>query len=127
MKTQKLIRKSLISWKHSVKQTQKQCYISGKQQDLEIHHAEHSFGDILRASHEALGLTYYPDTANYSKADLEALIDAVVEAHKDVVPVVLNKDIHAALHKQYGKHVNMKEIEEFKKQYIKNKKEKVVK
>ncbi len=126
MKTQKLVRKSLKDWKRSVKETQKQCYVSGSQQDLEIHHAEKAFGDILRASHEALGLEYHKDSADYNEADLEALIEAVIEAHKDVVPVVLNKDIHAELHKQYGKHVNMNQINEFKVQYIKNNNKKVV-
>lgn len=115
--TKKHLRRQLIDWKHSVKQTQTKCYVTGSTDELEIHHANKSFSDIFNEAHEKLGLEYHKEIKDYDKADLQALIDEVVDMHKDVVPVVLHKDIHKQLHKQYGEHVNMDQIENFKSNY----------
>lgn len=120
--TKKHMRRQLIDWKHSVKKSQKQCYVTGSTEDLEIHHANHSFSDIFHEAHEKLGLEYHKDTADYNEADLQALIDEVVKMHEDVIPVVLTQKIHLALHQRYGSHVDMDQINEFKEEYISNNK-----
>lgn len=121
-KTKKQIRRSLIDWKRSVKETQTKCYITGSEQDLEIHHANHSFADIFKEAHNNLNLEYHEDTKDYSEADFQALVDEVVRLHEDVIPVVLTHDIHLKLHKTYGSHVNMDQINEFKTTYQNNNK-----
>ncbi len=119
--TKKQIRRSLINWKHSVKKVQSRCYVSNSDLDLEIHHAGKNFSDIFHEAHKNLNLEYHKDTKSYNEADLNALIDEVVRLHKDVVPVVLNHDIHLALHQKYGSHVSLDQIEAFKAAYINSK------
>ena len=115
--TKKEVRRSLISWKHAVKKTQTKCYITGSTEKLEIHHANKSFSEIFNEAHEILNIEYHKEVKDYDEADFQALIDEVVNAHKDVVPVVLTQEVHSAIHKKYGTHVSMDQIEEFKAEY----------
>lgn len=119
--TKRYTRAALIDWKHSVKNAQKQCYVTGSTDNLEIHHAGKNFSEIFKAAHNKLNIKYHSEVKDYNKADLEALVDEVVNMHDSVIPVVLNSKIHKQLHDIYGEHVNMDQINEFKKNYNKRK------
>lgn len=118
-KTKKYTRAALIDWKNSIKQTQTRCYITGSTENLEIHHAGKSFSEIFKDAHKKLNLTYHSQVKDYDESDMEALVDEIVKMHDDVIPVVLNSDIHLLLHQEYGEHVNMEQIEQFKDTYNK--------
>lgn len=110
----------LIPWKKAAKKAfNNTCYVSGLQTDLEVHHAGKSFADIFNEAHKILGLTYYPNVEDYKPEDLKALTDKVLELHEKAVPVVLHKDVHLALHKKFGEHVDLNQIDEFKRNFNK--------
>lgn len=118
--TKKYERYELIGWKKAAKKAADYtCYISGRKDQLEVHHANASFSEIFQEAHKILGLTYHNDTKDYAPEDLKALTDKVLELHNKAIAVVLHKDVHKSLHQKYGTNVSMNQIEEFKTNYRK--------
>ena len=115
--TKRYERYELIPWKKAAKKAQQCCYISKRTDQLEVHHAGKSFADIFNEAHNVLGLTYYPNVEDYKPEDLDALTKKVLELHEESVPVVLHKDVHLALHKKFGEHVDLNQINEFKRNF----------
>ena len=120
--TKKYTRAALIDWKHSIKKSQKQCYVTGSTESLEIHHLSKPFSEMFKEAHKTLGIQYHEDVKDYAESDLDALTDLVVDMHKDVTALVLNKDIHKALHNQYGLNFTMDQVNKFKAEYQNNNK-----
>lgn len=120
--TKKYTRAALIDWKHSIKKSQKQCYVTGSTENLEIHHLSKPFSEMFKEAHKTLGIQYHEDVKDYAESDLDALTDLVVDMHKDVTALVLNKDIHKALHNQYGLNFTMDQVNKFKAEYQNNNK-----
>lgn len=119
--TKKHMRRQLIDWKHSVKKTQKQCYVSGSTENLEVHHLSKPFSEMFNEAHTILEIQYHKDTRDYAESDLKALTDLVVSMHKDVTALVLESKIHKALHDTYGLNFTMDQVEEFKAAYTNRK------
>lgn len=117
--TKKYERYELIPWKKKAKKTQQCCYISKRTDQLEVHHAGKSFADIFNEAHKILNLEYHKNTEDYKPEDLDALTKKILELHEDSVPVVLHKDVHLALHRKFGEHVNLNQIDEFKRNFNK--------
>ena len=108
-------------WNMSVKESNYKCSITGLSGDIEVHHLNKTFNQILQ---EALGNTGFYELNNsgdYSSDELNTIKDEVVKLHnKYGFGVVLNKKIHKAFHYMYGSGDNTKEqFEEFL-QYIKD-------
>lgn len=113
--TKKYERCELIPWKKAAKKAfNNTCYVSGLQTDLEVHHAGKSFADIFNEAHDILNLEYHKNIEDYEPKDLDALTKKILELHEDSVPVVLHKDVHLAIHKKFGEHVDLNQIDEFK-------------
>ena len=120
--TKKYARYELRDWKYEAKRkANNTCYISNKHNDLEVHHANASFSEIFNEALNNLNLEYHYNTEEYTQEELDALTQEVLALHDKVVAVVLHKDVHLELHKKYGSHVNMTQIEEFKSEYNNNK------
>jgi hypothetical protein len=117
--TKKYERYELIPWKKAAKKAQQCCYISKRTDQLEVHHAGKSFADIFNEAHKILNLEYHKNVEDYEPKDLDALTETILELHVESVPVVLHKDVHLALHRKFGQHVDLNQIEEFKRNFDK--------
>lgn len=121
MTIEKYLRKQLKNAGWTNKKTK--CYVSGRTNNLEMHHSGKAFGDIVMDAHKKLGIKFKGYMTNYSILDLALLKDEVLKQHKQYVQAItLNEDIHHELHYKYGKNVSMAQLEAFKAEYNSRKK-----
>lgn len=121
-KTLKYLRFNATSeWrKECFKKANNTCEITGRKNKptskLEVHHASESFDSIVRRVHKQLGIKYHEFIYDYKPDDLQAVVEAVKEAHKDVVGAVIAEDMHAILHKKFT-NPTYEDYKQFKKNY----------
>lgn len=98
------------------------CDITGSTQNLEVHHLNTTFHDIMDKIYEENNITKKFCLKDYSPEEMNNLIALVNKAHEQIDGVVLRKDIHTAFHKQYGYYNNTKEqYLEFKNSFVRGK------
>lgn len=110
------------SWRQRcLKQANYVCSVSGKKatknHPLDVHHNGISFHSIMMDAHKSLGIKYHKYINEYTKEDLQAVLEAVIEAHKTTEGVVIMHNFHMVLHEQYGKNPTKDDYKEFRKTY----------
>lgn len=118
--TAKYLRCELLKVGWTIKN--KECYITGSTANLEVHHSGTSFKKLSIKAHRLTGIQYKPYASQYNRRDLKELKNKFLELHyKECEAITLNKEVHAELHKRYGRDVSKSELEEFKAVYINDK------
>lgn len=113
----RVMRKALRQWRNSIIESNPQCYVSGIQDQLEVHHAGYSFSEIFRQAHKNLDLEYKKYIFEYSDKDARRLREEIIRLHESVDAIVLNHSIHCELHTIYGTEVTRQQIDLYKKNY----------
>lgn len=85
------------------------CEINGETENLEVHHLENNFSDLLYQATKELNLPFYKYSYNYTKDEYDQIANKLLQLHKDINGVVLTRDLHILFHQQYGKTNNTKE------------------
>lgn len=111
----------LYEWKmDSLKQYDYKCAFTKENNgDLEIHHINKNFNEIMYETFETLSLEKYDDMTEYSNEELEKINKTFLELHyKYGLGIPLNKIIHRLFHSIYGNADNTEEqFKEFKEKY----------
>ena len=111
--TTKYMRKVIKKWRDEQIAKTPCCYVSGKVEQLEVHHTT-SFNQIFRQAHKNLNLQYHKYIFEYSYEEFKVLKAEILRLHEGCEAVVLTHDIHLELHQMYGSDVSMEQIEEYK-------------
>ena len=96
-------------WIDSCRPYDFKCSISNKKSDLEVHHLNYGFSEIISESLETLSLEV-KNVGEYSEQELLDIKSLVLDLHlKYGLGVPLNKYIHKSFHAMYGYGYNNKE------------------
>lgn len=88
------------------------CYISGKQANVDMHHASESYFSIMKNVLYNLGIS------RINEDNRATVIAAGIDYHKNIKFVPIDRVLHAKFHALYGyKHISFKHVEEFKQRY----------
>lgn len=95
------------------------CDITKEKRNLVVHHL-HNFSNIVIETLENLKLRIFPKVTDYSKEDLECIVNECTRLHYFYgFGIVLTEKIHREFHKIYGKKNNTTEqYYEFKNNYM---------
>ena len=106
---------SHIEWKKkSYNASNGRCVVTKRRDELEIHHLNKSFSEIVEEAHRELGLEEQ-ETDKYTQQELFALEIKVRELHSRYgLGVAVHKNIHALFHKKYGKKTTKEDFYQFK-------------
>ena len=123
--TRKHCRYLTAEWqKEQLRNNDYTCFISGKQStmkkrvNLDVHHLEMSFDEIIKLAHKNLGLEYHHYTNEYDSEDLDLLDKEIIRIHnEEITGIVLTPELHDALHRRYGANPSMDDIRESKRYY----------
>lgn len=111
-----MLRHYIAPWKKAcLKEGNYQCDITGRKDDLIVHHF-FNFSQIVKQASQNTGIPILNFVADYTLEEREKLSQEVLRLHTLDNGVVLNRDIHNQFHEIYGK------INNTKKQYIEFKK-----
>jgi len=112
----------LYEWKmDSLKAYDYKCAFTGENNgDLQIHHANENFSDIIVETLSLLELPIYSDMLKYSDEEIVSINKFFLELnYKHGLGIPLAKSIHKLFHVLYGLTNNTEEqFEEFKQRYI---------
>lgn len=101
-----LLRSRLRNWKlESIKANGFRCVLTGKREDIHIHHL-HSFNLIVKEAFEELGLPIYEDLQQYQAVQLDAIIETFLKIHaKYPLGIPICENLHDMFHQIYGDEV----------------------
>lgn len=108
------------SWRDElIKKSNYICDISKKYStQLEVHHLNENFIDILYKAIQELNYPYYKYVNQYSEEQYYNILKKVREMHYCIEGVVLDKEYHTLFHSIYGKeNNNLQQYLEFKEKY----------
>ena len=124
--TRKYLRQASEDWARSViKNSGHTCFITGKKQKngngifLTAHHVGRTWNSIVREAHKNLSLKYHEKTTEYGSGELSALLEEIARLHRGIEGICLTKEVHDALHRNYGKNATMDDVREMKRNYRK--------
>ena len=107
--------------KKSFNASTRKCVVTNRTQDLEIHHLNKSFAEIVREAHRELGLKEQV-VSKYTEQELLMLEMKVRELHdRHGLGVVVNKNIHQLFHRKYGNKTTKDDFYQFKRDLISKK------
>lgn len=109
------LRKSLINWKKAVlARDGYKCAITGKRNDLVIHHLT-SFNTLVDLASKETGIPVLRKISDYQNLeDYNTLQIRVIELHHVNDGITLTKEIHDEFHRKFGKgNNNWEQFEEF--------------
>jgi len=117
-KIEYVLRHCIGEWKRiAMKEHDGKCFILGTKDNLVLHHVT-PFNEIVNEAVLNLKLDRLESANQYSENDIKQLKRMVIDLHKNVEGVPLNKNIHIEFHNQYGYHGATKEqLIEFKNSY----------
>lgn len=125
--TSDIYRQNINYFRHKVRPWRDQylaqhpmCDITGRTDDLEVHHLI-NFQTILNMASEETGipLIYSPKDYVSHGYDIETLAKKVIELHESVPAVVLTRDVHQQFHKTFGyKNNTPEQYQTFKESYV---------
>ena len=101
--TYNYLRKSTKPWKESCKRKHNgKCVVTGTKDNLQVHHLQKSFMDMVDEALELASLDYRPKINQYDDSERQRLTDACKEVHSryDGVPVCVK--FHKKFHERYG-------------------------
>lgn len=92
-------------WRYdSLKYNQFRCYLTNRKgKDLEVHHQNKSFMEIVMAAIEEAEIKYKPLMSDYSEDELIIIRRKLLKMHyKEGYGILLTKELHMQFHKIYG-------------------------
>lgn len=110
-----LLRSRTSQWRlHYLKMYGERCAITGKRmKQIDIHHIDMAFADIKEEIADLISLPYYEDINDYSPAQIDLLVDGVVQAHMKVRGIPISNDLHQEMNKNYGHQPTAEQLNEF--------------
>lgn len=96
------LRNATSAWRSKILEETPYCDISGETQDLEVHHLDINFSDVVTQALSDLNLPLHASCGEYSTEEIESLRQYVKEAHKNIDGVVLTKELHRKFHNMFG-------------------------
>lgn len=96
------LRYNTNKWRADTLKEQKKCDITGKENDLIVHHLSKNYLDIVDEALKNLNLPKKDALNNYTVEEQAALKKEIKKLHENVSGVVLTKDIHQLFHSIYG-------------------------
>lgn len=114
-----MLRHYIAPWKKDcLKKSNFKCEITGRSDDLVVHHFV-NFSDIVKQASKNTNIPILNYVSEYSLEDREKLSQEVLHLHEIENGIVLTREIHDEFHKIYGKEKNTKEqFLEFKQRYL---------
>lgn len=110
--------KGVKAWKKaSFRASNKKCTITKRVNNLEVHHLNKTFIEIVREALEELNLEQYNYITDYTAEELTALELKVEELHRKYgLGVVIHFRIHNLFHSMYGANATKEDFYKFKKE-----------
>lgn len=116
--TKAYLRAQTKQWKKDSLKKSKRCSITGNVNNLEVHHHNMSFNEIVKETFEMANLPYYEQTFKYTTEELTKVSSICLALHyKYGLGVAIAPRVHKALHDTYGPTVTPEQYKEFKTQY----------
>lgn len=105
-----VLRKSIKDWAYQVLKRDKfLCQVSGRYDNLEVHHLV-GFNTLIEQASSETGVPILQKLEQYnSLEDFERLKKRVQELHTPEIGITLTKDIHNDFHNKYGRGNNTEE------------------
>lgn len=114
------LRKCLSEWKlDSLKEFNFECFVTGTKKDLHVHHATSSFVEIRNKIFNETGIKILQTIGEYTEKELSILKEKIIEYHKNIIGVPLNKEVHFLFHQIYKNNYSFNDLLEFKENYSK--------
>ena len=106
-----LIRDAADDWKYELVKQYHYCDITGQTHNLEVHHLNINFADIVKESANNIGFIFNgKELKDYDIEKVQQLKKEIARLHQEKVKgVVLTKDLHRLFHSIYGKKNNTEE------------------
>lgn len=110
--------KGVKDWKKaSFKESNSKCAISKRVNNLEVHHLNKPFIEIVKEALEELNLKQYNYVTDYTTEELTALEKKVADLHKEYgLGIVMHFRVHNLFHTMYGANATREDFYEFKKE-----------
>lgn len=107
------LRSKLGDWiENSIKENDKKCFVSGREDNLTVHHVV-SFTKIRNFVLDSLNIETKP-ISEFSKEELDATLAIFLDYHKLSIGIPLNKEVHSEFHKEYGDYASLEDLLRFK-------------
>lgn len=124
----KALRYQLDGWRQEqYKKANHTCYITkkckakDKRLQLDVHHMNISFEEVINISHKNLGIKRHEFKHQYNEGEFEKITQEVIRIHQEEVEaVVLEHWMHMRLHERYGQNFTMEQLKEYKYSYRTN-------
>lgn len=116
--TRAYLKSQIKQWKQDSLNKNPRCSITNRVKEVDVHHINRSFSQILEETFEAANLPYYQTTTEYTQQELTKLSNIILALHyKYGLGVAMARDIHKAFHKEYGYYATREDYYEFKKRF----------
>ena len=117
-------RRHLTEWRQaSLEEYNSKCIITHTTEDLDIHHLNVTFKDIVEEAHTNLNIKPHKTLVNYSIVDLALLKDEILRLHFLYgLGVPISRKLHKQYHNIYKEDINATTFHEFANNYKKNEK-----
>ena len=116
-------RLALREWKEaSLEECNRTCIITGTKDNLEVHHINKKFVDIVREAYKSLGKTFRFRKDEYYLGELDEIAEEVVKLHfKYGLGVAITRSTHRQYHRIYKDNINPKTLHQFSEDFKSNK------
>jgi hypothetical protein len=116
--TKEYLKAQIKQWKRDSLKKNPRCLITNQVKDVEVHHLNKSFSQILEETFIKADLPQHKTTTNYTQQELLKLSNICLALHyKYGLGVAMGRDIHKLFHKEYGYNATKKDYYEFKKRF----------
>ncbi len=96
----------------------KKCKSKDKRLQLDVHHLNIAFDDVINMAHKNLNITRHEFKYQYEPGEFDKITAEVIRIHYDEVEaVVLEHSVHMNLHKYYGQNFTKEQLKEYKHNY----------
>lgn len=108
-------RQALHEWKEaSLEECNHKCVISGSKDQLEVHHINKTFNEIVAKAYKNLGKQFRFRRDEYYLGELDEIAEEVVRLHFIYgLGVAVTRPLHRKYHREYDNNINPKTFHEF--------------
>lgn len=118
--TKAYLKAQIKQWKRDSLKKNPRCQITNQVKDVDVHHLNKSFSEILEETFIAADLPYYKTTTEYTQEELLKLSNICLALHyKYGYGMAMGKKVHKLFHDTYGESPTREDYYEFKKQFKK--------
>lgn len=112
-------RRHLIEWRQaSFEEHNNRCIISNSTENLDVHHINVRFQDLLKEAHNNLNIKQHKVLTSYSIVDLTKVKQELLRLHFEYgLGVPINHSLHQQYHSIYKDQINSTTFHEFANNY----------